>query len=317
LSSFELNTRLAGGNKGPNHTAVVVVISLFLSQILILREKSKRIYCIVYQILASIAIIFTNSLTGMIGLLVFILLIIKTHNILKYFAAFGLVGLLIFFGDISSISEVIIKFVTGDASFLQNKYYGSFQDRLFIWLVALEVILDNPFGGIGIGNWLVIYNEYIPNYNFSSIDSVAIKEANQFFDQYGFIGNTQIVHFSGTSYNIVAQAKQFMIPESAHNSFLGIAIELGIVGLILYLSPILYAVRKLLVSSKYSSEKNIAQIFLYTISVMLIFLFVIANTEYSKVLVFLISNIIHFNKRHLLESKLGSIYLTKKSLLSH
>ena len=96
-----------------------------------------------------------------------------------------------------------------------------------------------------------------------------------------------------------------MIPVSVHNTFLGITVELGIVGLIIYMYIIIYTTKKMFIHIKYSFEKNIAKLYLYSITVLLMFLFVLANTEYSKVLVFLISNIMLYSKTCLPLLKIG------------
>ena len=89
--------------------------------------------------------------------------------------------------------------------------------------------------------------------------------------------------------------------QRAHNDILELGVELGIVGLLLYISTLFYVVKRLLICITNNIEQNIAKSYLYILIILVLFLFVLANTEYSKLLVFVTTNIILFSKSSLRE----------------
>jgi len=252
--SNDCYVRLAGGNGGPNHTAVILVMSIVFALIITKKEPNNRYYYFAYCIITAIAIAWTKSMSGLIGLLIIAIYVIwYSRRAIKYFY-------------IITLSTLIYSYYDFLSFFLYQKYYGSFADRLFYWDLALSAAKDN-LGGSGIGTWLLIYRNYLS----SDISALA-------------------------SYKYL-NLESFASPESAHNSYLEILVELGLIGLLLYISVIILAFTKTLnFRNSKDVDSRINNLFNCSITLMVIFLAVLANSLYSKLLIFILANIIIFLK---------------------
>jgi hypothetical protein len=252
--SNDCYVRLAGGNKGPNHTAVTLIMSIVFALIITKKEPNNKYYYFAYCVIAAVAIVWTKSMTGLFGLLIIATYVIwYSRRAIKFFY-------------IITLSTFIYSYYDFLRLYLMQKFYGSFVDRLFYWDLALSAAKDN-ISGSGIGSWSLIYRNYL------SLDISTLAS-------YPYLN-----------------LEKFDTPQSVHNSYLEILVELGFIGLILYMSVIVIAFTKTF-NFRYIKDvdSQINNLFNCSITLMAIFLAVLANYMYPKLLVFILANIIIFIK---------------------
>ena len=89
---------------------------------------------------------------------------------------------------------------------LDNSPVGSAKERLLLWEATYDMILDNLLWGVGSGNWEIMFPKY---------------------SQIEIVGNTTTTYFNF---------------KRAHNDYLQLAAEIGIIGIVLFLLLFIFTI---------------------------------------------------------------------------
>ncbi|MBW9153575.1 O-antigen ligase [Clostridium estertheticum] len=191
--------RIATTMFNPNAYAAFLILIIFPVVMLTIYEKNKNIkgmYGII-SVLLFVNIIMTYSRNAQVGVCIGAVVLCVIYSY-KLIIAFGGIGILTLF--MPSVLDRV-RALTNDS---QN------ESRIKLWKTAIMMIKDHPILGVGNGNYISRYNEYVSKYK-------------------------------GLSYNAYKRYP-------AHNSYLKVESELGIVGIVSFLAILvtsLFRVKKL------------------------------------------------------------------------
>lgn len=191
--------KIAATMYNPNAYSAFLILIIFPVVMLTIYEKNKKrksLYGII-SILLFVNIVMTYSRNALIGVCIgaVVLCVIYSYKLL---IAFGGVGALTLF--MPSVFDRVRDLTNAS----QNA------SRIKLWKTAIMMIKDHPILGVGNGNYISRYNEYVSKYK-------------------------------GLSYNAYKRYP-------AHNSYLKIQSELGIIGIVSFLAILittLFRVKKL------------------------------------------------------------------------
>ena len=174
----------------PNNLAAFMVLAFFPTLMLFLQEKNKRkkgiLGCCSALILISIFLTFSRN--ALIGILIGSVTLVLLHSVKMVFPLIGVGAVSLFIPQITQRLSALFDPV-------QN------QSRLYLWHIAVKMIKDHPILGVGNGNYVSRYDEYVAKY-----------------PEYAFYGYTKY---------------------PCHNSYLKVFSELGIIGIVSFLSVII------------------------------------------------------------------------------
>ena len=198
--------RIASTLFNPNAYGAYLVLIIFPIIMLSIyeKEKNKKIVYILLSILLISNLLLTYSRNAVLGFAIGLLVLTLIYSI-KLIFAFGGFGILICF-----IPSVFQRF-KGMASLSQD------DPRVKLWKTALKMIKDHPILGVGNGNFVTRYNQYIYKYK-------------------------DLQYYYYRSY-------------PSHNSYLKVESELGIIGIVSFLGILataLFRIKKL-----YSTTKDL------------------------------------------------------------
>lgn len=134
---------------------LVVVLSLICALLLTNNYSRFKINALsVLAILAAIALIFTFSRGSWLAMFIsFVFMtILSRRNIKRLIPVFILIAVLFLFPVFSE--RIFFTFKSGGDS-----------DRFKYWLVALKMIKEHPFFGMGAGTFMANFSKYLPFYN--------------------------------------------------------------------------------------------------------------------------------------------------------
>lgn len=207
-SDMAVNGRFGPGGAGPNSYACLMVMAFFAAYFGLLRRQRMVAYLLAPIFLYGIFA--TGSRTGLVALVATPVL---AAFVPRLAARLGLRTLLLYVLGAAALATVILAIpsvgegIAGRYStFSQLQDESTWAGRLSIWPAALRVIASHPFLGVGVGN----------------------------FAEFTFQDSAWVAAHS---------AKAGQVAGVAHNIFLGIASELGFVGLILFLGILFFAFR--------------------------------------------------------------------------
>lgn len=207
--------RSQGGVGDPDFFAAMQLVTVPLTLVIASDAKDKRIRLLFYGCtLTLLASVFTSLSRGaFIGVVVLGLLFLASRPerlfrsrqekaLALLVVAVGMVG---FFSRPFLREEVVTRAESIYAP--KNKAESSGAGRTNLWKAAAKTAVDNPIGGIGYGSFAHVSQQLL--YETPGVDTEIIQERS-----------------SGD--NLVA-----------HNTYLGTAAELGLIGLMLYLAVII------------------------------------------------------------------------------
>ena len=179
--------RIATTMFNPNAYAAFIILIIFPVVMLTIYEKNKKIKSMygIISILLFVNIIMTYSRNAQLGVCIGAVVLCVIYSY-KLIIAFGGIGILTLF--MPSVLDRV-RALTNDS---QN------ESRIKLWKTAIMMIKDHPILGVGNGNYISRYNEYVSKYK-------------------------------GLSYNAYKRYP-------AHNSYLKVESELGIVGIASFLA---------------------------------------------------------------------------------
>lgn len=217
-------TRITSTFANPNAFGAYLILIIFPVIMLSIYEKNKtkKIMYILLSMLVIINMVMTFSRNAILGLGIGLLVLTLIYSIKWIFALGGIAILLSF---IPSVSQRIL----GTFDLHQNEL------RIKLWKTALYMIKDHPILGVGNGNFVTRYNEYITKYS-------------------------ELKYYGYRNY-------------PNHNSYLKLESELGILGIASFIGiiiTVLFRIKKL-----YSTTKDKFYIPFYTgiMASMIVFLF--------------------------------------------
>ena len=164
------NKALSGGF-GPNQTATILGLGMFASLVLLLTEKniiSKLIYFFLLSIITYRAFLTFSrggTITGIIIILIFIY--VSWRSEFRFMKTKSFIGIAIA-SLIISFSFYIAMEITG--GLILNRYLGKNRlgeqkditsGRIIIFLTEMEIFLENPFLGTGIGRAKIERKKYL------------------------------------------------------------------------------------------------------------------------------------------------------------
>lgn len=188
--------RIAATLENPNNLGAFLVIGLFPSIMLMLKEKinKKKLIYIGLILVILFDIFATYSRNAWIGVLIgcIVLAVIYSWKVLIGLGGIGVVTLFV-----PQISSRLISALSTSSN----------SDRIKLWQTAIKMFKDHPFTGVGNGNYVTLYDTYVNKYP-------ELKYADY-------------SHFP------------------SHNSYLKVASELGIFGLIAFIGILVSSLIKL------------------------------------------------------------------------
>ncbi|WP_224853618.1 O-antigen ligase family protein [Clostridium bowmanii] len=205
--------RITSTFSNPNAFGAYLILIIFPVIMLSIYEKNKnkKILYILLSMLMFVNVVMTFSRNAILGLGLGLLVLTLIYSI-KWIFALGGFAILISF--IPSVSQRI----KGTVDLHQNEL------RIKLWKTALYMIRDHPIVGVGNGNFVTRYNEYVSKYS-------------------------ELKYYEYKSY-------------PNHNSYLKLQSELGILGIVSFLGIItmtLFRIKKL-----YSTTRDKFYIPFYT-----------------------------------------------------
>ena len=217
------------GQKNWVSNYLATVFPIIFTYFLLAEDKKKIVYYLLLSILYTVLIIFQSrgiwisaGLTLILG--IFFLYKYKLFNIFKknkkwLFLLFITFFLITVFYSIPNPLNKNIDTIPQKITSIYEDNFSSIDSRLLIWGTAFEMIKDKPFLGIGIGSFKMDYLDYQADF---------LKQ------------NPNYLKYGSRS-------------EEAHNEYLQLAAELGIIGLGIFLYIIFILYRSVL---KFLNEKK-------------------------------------------------------------
>lgn len=261
LRNGKMERVFVGGMYDPNDLALLMVSSLPITYMLFNIEKRfvKRIFLGTTIILSLLTIVLTKSRGGFVGMSVLLgsFILIKTNiNTSRFnFRKAAIIGLLVVLGltFTSPAYEERMRTIFG------NSDEGS--GRIGLWKRTIEMIKEKPFLGFGVGNFTSSYGIRLSSNKFKNMPSPEDWAPSAW--------------------------------ATAHNSFLLVAVELGIPGLIIFLSILGSCLRSFRKIRRYALQQGNDLIFFSAGMLSLSFLsFIICaffiSSAYSNYLFFLV-----------------------------
>ncbi|MBU3217102.1 O-antigen ligase family protein [Clostridium estertheticum] len=216
--------RIATTMFNPNAYAAFLILIIFPVVMLTIYEKNKKIKSMygIISILLFVNIIMTYSRSAQVGVCIgaVVLCIIYSY---KLIIAFGGIGILTLF--MPSVLDRVRD--------LQNTAQN--ESRIKLWKTALMMIKDHPILGVGNGNYISRYNEYVSKYK-------------------------------GLSYNAYKRYP-------AHNSYLKVESELGIVGIVSFLAVLVTSLIRVKKLFTITNDKFIKAFYMGAFASMIAFYF--------------------------------------------
>lgn len=199
-------TRITSTMQNPNGFGAYLVLAFFPIMMLSFSTKNNRLrgFYISLSLLILINLLLTASRNSIIGLVIgFIVLgILYSYKFLLLF----LLGIPVFLFDKSLLS----RFTNITEEILNGP-------RIKLWQIARMMIKEHPILGVGNGNYVSLYDEYVKKY-----------PQYKYPDYHRF---------------------------SSHNSYLKVQSELGIFGIALFISTLIASVRIVITVYKKSKDK--------------------------------------------------------------
>ncbi|MBU3158686.1 O-antigen ligase family protein [Clostridium frigoris] len=191
--------RIAATMFNPNAYSAFLILIIFPVVMLTIYEKNKKIKSIygIISVLLFVNIIMTYSRNAQLGVCIGAVVLCVIYSY-KLIIAFGVIGVLTLF--MPSVLDTVQALTNASRN----------ASRIKLWKTAIMMIKEHPILGVGNGNFISRYNEYVSKYK-------------------------------GLSYNAYKRYP-------AHNSYLKVESELGIVGIVSFLAILvtsLFRVKKL------------------------------------------------------------------------
>ena len=189
---FGGSIRLTSTFSNPNAYGAYLILIIFPAIMLSIYEKNKtkKIVYISLSILVITNLLMTFSRNALLGFVLGLLVLSLIYSIKLIFALGGF-GILIFF------IPPVFKRIIGIVNLSQNEL------RIKLWKTALMMIKEHPILGVGNGNYVTRYNEYVSKYK-------------------------ELKYYSYKNY-------------PSHNSYLKVQSELGLIGIVSFLGVIVMA----------------------------------------------------------------------------
>ncbi|BAZ41635.1 inorganic carbon transporter [Calothrix sp. NIES-4101] len=198
-------TRFTTGGQDPNDLAGLLLIAMGTGMYGIypkIQSKIGKILLILILCCLLVAVVFTQSRTGLIALLMLLLIRFsdsKQKNVYGYYVLFGIVVSLIYVFAGDTISNIVSNYASQIfARFNELDENTLAQARVNVWEATIEAIKQNFFLGVGAGNMPYVIDNY----------------SNEILPRSSYDPNQGLV---------------------AHNIILGIWGETGLIGLIIFL----------------------------------------------------------------------------------
>lgn len=209
--------RMFGTMESPGDFSLYMIIILifFLVDFLVLKEKKS----IVYTIFSWLNLYFSGAraMTILSGIIIIgiIYYFYRKNHIVKIITIIGAISSIIYFLD----SEYYYEY------FVRNNIFDMLNTRMVHWNVGIRLFYENFIFGVGLNN--------ITYYIFNNFDEV----------------------FLSINYQNILVDSMFLQRAPIHNSFLIVACEMGVLGLIAFLRIYIIALKKcLLVIRKENKE---------------------------------------------------------------
>jgi len=150
---FGESTKIAATLFNPNAYAAYLILIIFPVIMLSIYEKNKKkkVVYIVLSILVFANLLMTLSRNALLGFGLGLLVLTLIYSIKLIFAIGG-------FGILTFLIPSVFQRVKGIVSLSQN------ESRVKIWKTALMMIKEHPILGVGNGNYVTRYNEYVSKY---------------------------------------------------------------------------------------------------------------------------------------------------------
>jgi putative inorganic carbon (HCO3(-)) transporter len=223
-SSGDTVVKIAATMHNPNTYAAFLILIVFPVIMLTIYEKNKKIKILygILSILIFINIVMTYSRNAQLGFLIGAVVLSVLYS-LKLIIAFGGIGILTLF--IPTVLDRVREIPNSS----QN------ESRIKLWKTAIMMIKEHPILGVGNGNYISRYDEYINKYK-------------------------------GLSYNAYTRY-------TTHNSYLKVWSELGIIGIVSFLGILITALLRVKKLFTITNDKFIKAFYMGVFASMIAFYF--------------------------------------------
>jgi O-antigen ligase len=280
LSIFEQGITISGATRltiiaqqNPNNVAIVLGLGLLASPIVLANSRKKfKIIAFFCAVNIAIAIIFTASRGCWVSIALALILswLISGKKIPIKQISYLVIFLVLAIGILAyteSTKDYIINRAIKSLDFAENKGGAG---RVDIYLVGLEMVKDNFLFGVGSGNFQIRYRDYI-----DAATPQYVRLAYENID--------------------------------AHNTFLIIQAETGIIGTILFVCLLVSMFKPLLIHKKDSLASSAITIFFFLI------IFSIVLTTYWQPVLWIIFGLLATTKEIILNESQANATLSKKT----
>lgn len=202
---FGGSIRITSTFSNPNAYGAYLILIIFPLIMLSIYEKNKnkKIVYVLLSLLVIANMLMTFSRNALLGFVLGLLILSLIYSIKLIFALGGF-GVLIF------IIPPVFKRIIGIRNLAQNEL------RIKLWKTALMMIKEHPILGVGNGNFVARYNEYVNKYK-------------------------ELKYYNYKNY-------------PSHNSFLKVQSELGLIGIVSFAGVVIMALIR--VKKLYSTTKD-------------------------------------------------------------
>lgn len=230
--------RASGGAGDPNTLAALLIPALALSAALLAGRSLPgwaRLLIFVGLAIYLAVFLLTLSRGGMLGLAVAVLAALvfggrwKRHVLaLGVVAAAATVCFYVFFADPAAIERAMTPSEGGGSG------------RMDIWRMGARMVEDNPIGGIGVGHYALVSNQYLVRTGLVEIDDYILldpKQAhNMYLDVLAETGVVGLLLFTGlltfSLLSTLRAARLFQLAGDADMEILSRALFVGLLGLL-------------------------------------------------------------------------------------
>ncbi|MBT3207439.1 MAG: hypothetical protein HN704_10730 [Bacteroidetes bacterium] len=263
--SHELTYKIKGVSAHRNLFSQILLLCLpFLFYGIYIFTKLWKVLSVISILL--IIVLITILLTKSVWIALVLSSLITLLVYLNYYSNFSvskksIKSIALFFITFSIIISISVIFYSKFDSFetfdkqadwIRNYQFGSSLERVDLWSKSMEMYRENPYYGVGIGNWKI----NLPNYG---TDELRSNEGEIFFQR-------------------------------AHNEFIGILSEIGIIGFLFYCGIFMsafYYIFTIFFKSKNTQDKILALFLFFGLSSFLIISMLSFPTERIEHSIFL------------------------------
>lgn len=201
--------RMEGTLGHPNSLAAYSILVLFPIMLFIINDKNIKnriLYSIIF-VLGIVNIVLSWSRNAWLAFALGLLVLSVIYSIKFLFAIMG-----------AGVVGVIVPFIRERLMQLTSSTING--GRIKLWKAALKMIKDHPIRGIGNGNFIYMYDEYVKKYpELYEFGHSGFPTHNSYLKIWSELGTVGLISFYSTY--LIVLVKMFIINKKHKNEYLG------------------------------------------------------------------------------------------------